>query len=135
MRDFIWLNSSPPYFPCGQGQWTESLAKRGMMCQWQWSMVWPATAAVVDDHVEPVGARGGLDGAAEPGQKRAGVGGELFRELAQVRVVSAWYEQRVPGLTGLMSRKATAWAVSSTRAEGISPRTILQKMQCGSCTG
>src|SRR5271166_3982513 len=39
MRDFIWLNSSPLYFPCGQGQWIESLAKRGTMCQWQWSMV------------------------------------------------------------------------------------------------
>ena len=39
MRDFIWLNSSPLYFPCGQRQWIESLTKRGMMCQWQWSMI------------------------------------------------------------------------------------------------
>ena len=51
--------------------------------------------AVVDNHVEPLGARGGLDGAAEPGEKRAGVGGDLFRELSQVRVVRAWYEKRV----------------------------------------
>src|SRR4051812_16741319 len=40
-----------------------------------------------------------------------------------------------PGLSGLTSRKATASSVSSTRADGISPRTILQKMQCGSCGG
>ena len=42
MRNRIWPSSSPTYSLWGQGQSTASSRKRGMMCQWPCSTVWPA---------------------------------------------------------------------------------------------
>src|SRR5690242_5029113 len=38
---------------------------------------------VVDDHIQPVGARGGPDRAAEAGQEGGDVRGEIIGELAE----------------------------------------------------
>ena len=95
MRDLIWLNSSPLYFPCRPGPADRIVGEAGDDVPVAMVNLLAGDGAVVDDHVEPLGARGGLDGTAEPGEKRAGVGGDLVRELFQVRVVRAWYEERM----------------------------------------
>ena len=98
MRNFIWPSSSPTYGRMRPGP------VDGVVVEARDDV--PVTVidrlagglAVVDDHVEPVGAGGRADGPAEPGQERAGGRGDGVGELAQVGVMGPGHEQGVAAI-------------------------------------
>ncbi len=118
--------------PCGQGQRTASPSNRGMTCQWTWSTVWPATGPALtttfrfSTPAAPFTAR----------QTRGRIEPRCAPSSSGRSATVAWWafgtSRTCPRLTGLISRKTTASGVSRTRAEGISPAAILQKMQLAS---
>jgi hypothetical protein len=54
-------------------------------------------SALVDDHIEALGAGGGLDRPAQPRQQRARVRGQRLGQLAKLSEVRLGHHQRVPG--------------------------------------
>ena len=71
------------------------VVKAGMMCQWQWSTVWPAARPLLMITLRPSAPVAAWIGAAEPGQERAGVRRRCLGQLAQVGMVCLGHEQRV----------------------------------------
>ena len=118
IRNRIWPSSSPTYSLWGQGQLTGSSWKRGMMCQWPWSIVWPAARPLLTITLRPsapVAARTARQsrGRSEATCAASGSGSS---------VRSAWCglgtSRTCPWLTGWMSRKARASSVSRTVGRG-----------------
>ncbi len=91
-------------------------------------------APVVHDHIECRCTGRNGDRPAQARQERAGMGGEVFGQIGQSRVMGSGQKQRVAAVDRVeYPETPRPRSVSRTLAEGISPRMILQKMQCESC--
>ena len=100
-----------------------------MMCQWTWSIVWPADRPLLTITLSP-----SAPVAARMARQRRGRSEAAWAAISSGSSPRwAWWALGTisvcPGFTGWMSRNAMAWSVSSTRVDGIWPWTILQKMQ------
>ena len=94
MRNAIWPSSSPTYSLCGQGQSTGSLWKRGMMCQWQWSTVWPAARPLLMITLSPR-RRWRLEWRGRAGEVASRCGRRSVGEFDQVGMVELGHDQGV----------------------------------------
>ena len=70
---------------------------------------------------------------AEPGQERADRAGERVGEVGQAGIVRLGNEQSVAVDDRVDVEKGDGFVGLDDPGRGNSPRTILQKMQCGSC--
>src|SRR5258707_8636458 len=114
------LNSSP------------SSLRRGMMCRWKWKTDCPAPSPFACIRLMPSGWTAALTALATLAAVRA-VAAKSSGTISNTFGACAFgITKACPSWTGLMSMKASVSASSNSLKHGISPATILQKMQLGS---
>ena len=91
--------------------------------------------AVVDDHIESVGAGGRPDRpGTSRGKSEPTAAARRLGQLAQMGVMALGHEQRVAVIDRIdVEKRDGVGASRATGPTGSGRRTILQKMQCGSC--